>query len=84
MKLTHDAQTTKAVAQLVGYAFNKQHALDQDEIFLSRYKHADLYGETNEQEVTSFILVDRFKVHVPRQGHSIGTDPVPTHCPYQA
>lgn len=33
MKLTHDAQTTKAVAQLVGYAFNKQHALDQDEIF---------------------------------------------------
>lgn len=64
MKLTHDSQTTKAVAQLVGYAFNKQQALDQDEIFLSRYKHADLYGETNEQEVTSFILVDRFKVQL--------------------
>lgn len=64
MKLTHDVQTTKAVAQLVGYAFNKQHALDQDEVFLSRYQHADLYGELNEQELTSFILVDRFKVQL--------------------
>lgn len=73
MKLEKNQENLKQIASLVQYAFEKDNDLLHDDNFMSRYDHSDGYGYFNQDKLTSYIMVNKFKSeifghHVPMAG----------------
>lgn len=73
MKLEKNQDNLKQVASLVEYAFLKNGDLTKDANFMSRYDHSVGYGYFNQDKLTSYIMVNKFKSevfghHVPMAG----------------
>lgn len=73
MKLKKNQENLKQIASLVKYAFGKNNDLLHDNNFLSRYDHSNGYGFFNDDKLTSYIMVNKFKSevfghHVPMAG----------------
>lgn len=73
MKLKKNQENLKQIASLVKYAFGKNNDLLHDNNFMSRYDHSNGYGFFNDDKLTSYIMVNKFKSevfghHVPMAG----------------
>lgn len=73
MKLKKNQENLKQIASLVKYAFGKNNDLLHDNNFMSRYDHSNGYGFFNDDKLTSYIMVNKFKSevfghHVPMVG----------------
>ncbi len=73
MKLKKNQENLKQIASLVKYAFGKNNDLLHDNNFLSRYDHSNGYGFFNDDKLTSYSMVNKFKSevfghHVPMAG----------------
>ena len=73
MKLKKNQENLKQIALLVKYAFGKNNDLLHDNNFMSRYDHSNGYGFFNDDKLTSYIMVNKFKSevfghHVPMAG----------------
>lgn len=73
MKLEKNQENLKQIASLVKYAFGKNNDLLHDNNFMSRYDHSNGYGFFNDDKLTSYIMVNKFKSevfghHVPMAG----------------
>lgn len=73
MKLKKNQENLKQIASLIKYAFGKNNDLLHDNNFMSRYDHSNGYGFFNDDKLTSYIMVNKFKSevfghHVPMAG----------------
>ena len=73
MKLKKNQENLKQIASLIKYAFGKNNNLLHDNNFMSRYDHSNGYGFFNDDKLTSYIMVNKFKSevfghHVPMAG----------------
>lgn len=73
MKLEKTKDNLQQIASLIKYAFLKDYDLTTDVNFMSRYNHSNGYGYFNDDKLTSYIMVNRFKSevfghHVPMAG----------------
>lgn len=73
MKLKKNQENLKQIASLIKYAFGKNNDLFHDNNFMSRYDHSNGYGFFNDDKLTSYIMVNKFKSevfghHVPMAG----------------
>ncbi|WP_308554780.1 GNAT family N-acetyltransferase [uncultured Lactobacillus sp.] len=64
MKLEKNQENLKQIASLVKYAFIKDNDLLHDNNFMSRYNHSDGYGYFNNDKLTSYIMVNKFKSEI--------------------
>lgn len=73
MKLKKNQENLKQIASLIKYAFGKNNDLLHDNNFMSRYDHSNGYGFFNDDKLTRYIMVNKFKSevfghHVPMAG----------------
>lgn len=73
MKLKKNQDNLKQIVSLIKYAFLKDYDLTTDDNFMSRYDHSDGYGYFDQEQMTSYMMVNHFKGevfghHVPIAG----------------
>lgn len=64
MQLQDNPENLNQIAQLVQYAFLKDHDLTKDQNFLSRYQHSLSFGEIKDGHLASYIMVNKFKAKI--------------------
>lgn len=60
MKLNKDKATLDQISPLIEYAFLKNHDVQKDANFKSRYEHSDGYGEFHNNKLESYVMVNSF------------------------